>query len=444
MTAPEGLAGGLADVAPLAVAYLERQSWYQAVTGGSARPTPVLVATEWIRPGPPGLARLVLEAGDHRFQLLLGWRPAGEAAALLGGREAALLGPVTIGGDPVLAYDALADDALCAELLAHVTSGGEHATMVRRVSTLVSHASLVFDERLFMKCYRVLERGPRPEVEVMLRLDAVGFNAMLAPVAHWRVDGCDLALVREFQPSALEGRLLAFTSLRDLLAHAYTPDDTQPVERVGPDTEPTTVDPDVQTAAAGGDLASEMRRLGSTTARLHLALAEAFGVADAAAETFASALGSGVAASARPPILPGGAGRAVRLHGDYHLRRVMRSEAGWLVAGFGDDPLYGAQPGAGPAAVRRGSPLEDLADMCVSLRAVAREALGQRAPEETGPAAHLARAWIRRNESALLGGYEETDEVASLLPRDAETTRVLLEVLVREKELRYEATSSET
>lgn len=441
MTVPESLAA----VAPLAVAYLERQPWYQVVMGSAARRTPTLVSAESIRPGPPGLARLLLEAGESQFQLLLGWRPAGEAAALLGGREAALLGPLAIGDEPMLAYDALADDVLCAELLAHVTSGAEHATMVRRVSTLVSHASLVFDERLFMKCYRVLEPGPRPEVEVMLRLDEIGFNAMLAPVANWRVDGCDLALVREFQPSALEGRLLAFTSLRDLLAHACAPDDTQPVERIRAETELASADPDAQTASAGGDLAAEMRRLGSTTARLHLALAEAFGVADATAETFAAALGDGRGSEAVLTRIPaGGAGRVVRLHGDYHLRRVMRSEAGWLVAGFGDDPLHGSEPGAGRAAVRRGSPLEDLADMCVSLRGVAREALGQRAPEETETATHLAHAWIRRNESALLDGYERTDGVAQLLPGDAEVTRLLIAALAREKELRYEATSSDT
>ena len=82
--------------------------------------------------------------------------------------------------------------------------------------------------------------------------------------------------------------------------------------------------------------------------------------------------------------------------------------------------------------------------MCVSLRAVAREALGQRASEETETATHLARAWIRRNESALLDGYETTDGADRLLPGDAETTRLLLAGFRRERELRYEATSSET
>ena len=64
-----------------------------------------------------------------------------------------------------------------------------------------------------MKCYRVLEDTTRPEIEVLMGLDAVGFNAILAPVAGWAADGFDLALVREFLPSALEGRLLALTSL---------------------------------------------------------------------------------------------------------------------------------------------------------------------------------------------------------------------------------------
>jgi predicted trehalose synthase len=123
---------------------------------------------------------------------------------------------------------------------------------VRLVHSLVSHASLVYDERLFMKSYRVLEPAPRPEIELMLRLEEVGFEHTLRPVAYWERNGWDLALVREYIPGAVEGRLLALTSLRDLLGRSDG--DRPKLDEVG---------------GAGGDLSSEVRRLGETTGSLH-------------------------------------------------------------------------------------------------------------------------------------------------------------------------------
>ncbi|MCU1495466.1 MAG: aminoglycoside phosphotransferase [Acidimicrobiaceae bacterium] len=440
------------ELAPLAFSYLERQVWYQTAIE-SAPPGPLeLISIDVLRSARPGLARLLLGRGEHRFQLLVGWRTPAEVAGVLRGRESALLGPWADDEGSVLAYDAIADDELDIELLAHVTGGSERASRVRRVSTLVSHASLVFDERLFMKCYRLLEHGARPEVEVVLRLDAVGFNALLAPVAHWREDGYDLALVREFLPSALEGRLLALTSLRDLLAHASEGDERS---GEGPGHEgdgPGVDDPDAECASAGGDLASEMRRLGGTTARLHLALAAAFGDRPAGPSTFADAeaavtAGSGEAmgqlASRLAAINAPAAGRTIRLHGDYHLRRVMRSETGWLVAGFSDDPLYAVARADGSLPGRRGSPLEDLADMCFAIRRVAGEALAQRPESEADTAGRLAAAWERRNQAAFLEGYVTTDGVRRLLPRDPAMTELILSGFELAREQRYEATSAD-
>jgi hypothetical protein len=86
-----------------------------------------------------------------------------------------VLGLCDDGSGEVLCYDALADEELTAALLAVASGGSQRATRVRLVQSLVSHASLVYDERLFMKSYRVLEPAPRPEIEVLLSLDAVGF-----------------------------------------------------------------------------------------------------------------------------------------------------------------------------------------------------------------------------------------------------------------------------
>jgi predicted trehalose synthase len=194
-----------------------------------------------------------------------------------------------------------------------------------------------------------------------------------------------------------------------------------------------------------------MRRLGATTALLHVALATAFGDRPAGVSTFAEAE---TAVSAEPgedaeqlasriaQIDPAVAGRVIRLHGDYHLRRVMRCETGWLVAGFSDDPLYAVPDVDGSLPGRRGSPLEDLADMCFSLHRVAREALARRPVSEAGTAERLAEAWERRNQRAFLEGYVTTDGARRLLPREPAVTELLLTGFEIARERRYEATTS--
>lgn len=427
----------------LAIAYLERQGWFHRAVQDRPGGGLTVDAYDVLRPSAPGFGRLLLRRGDQRFQLLVGWRDPSQVAGVLQGRDAALLGAVREepSGGHVLAYDALADDELLLALLGIVTGGAETARRARRVSTLVSHASLVFDERLFMKCYRVLEEGERPEAEMMLRLDAAGFDAMLAPVARWRAHGADLALVREFLPSALEGRLLAFTSLRDLLAHASEPEET--AEGGG-----GRLDLDAETATAGGDLSSEMRRLGQMTAVLHLALAGAFGEQPARAGVLAGLLGGrgdgrlGELRQAVARIDEGGGGRLIRVHGDYHLRRVLRAETGWLVAGFSDDPLYASTRSDPSLPARVGSPVEDLADMCFSLHRVALEGLAQRSPAEAELAWALANAWERRNQLAFLGGYLGVEAADRLVPADPGAIETLLEAFLLVREQRYEATPS--
>jgi maltokinase len=441
----------LTELAALARPYLERQAWYQAAIASSPHAPLELVSVEVVHSTRPGLARLLLGRGSRMFQLIVGWREPAEVATFLHGRESAQLGQWSDAEGTVLVFDALADDELAISLLAHVTEGRQRAERVRRVSSLVSHASLVFDERLFMKCYRVLENGARPEVEVMLRLDELGFNALLAPMGHWREDGYDLALVREFLPSALEGRALAMTSLRDLLAHASDDDAAHGVDQPSAGRDgagDVDIDADSACASAGGDLASEMRRLGATTARLHLALAAAFGERPAGPSTFAEAGTAGVPAlpahlGQLAALDPAVGGRTIRLHGDYHLRRVMRSETGWLVAGFSDDPLYAVPRGGGSLPGRWGSPVEDLADMCASLRHAADEALAQRPEPEAHVARALADAWARRNRAAFLDGYVTTDGSRSLLPPDPGITELVLAGFEAARAKRYDATSAD-
>ena len=248
----------------------------------------------------------------------------------------------------------------------------------------------------------------------------------------WRKDECDLALIREFLPSALEGRLLALTSLRDLLAHVSDVDEFTPGQ---------------QAASTGGDLAAEMRRLGAMTAGMHLALASAFGEAVPVAgllQAEQEADGYDVPHDKEVAGLHGSAlGLVIRLHGDYHLRRVMRTEFGWVVAGFSDDPLYRMVRQGPSLSPRVGLPVEDLADMCFSLSLVGNEALLGSSFANDAMAIELVAAWERRNRIAFLDGYAETPGAERLLPSDPTVTDRLFARYELVRERRYEATSAE-
>ncbi|MHB1988618.1 MAG: maltokinase N-terminal cap-like domain-containing protein [Acidimicrobiales bacterium] len=395
LASPLPLLGGVAELAGLLGPFLARQDWAQSalgVFGAESVPVTVIEAAV-LCSGRPGLASIVVDAGEGagcRLHVVIGWRGVAQATETLV-RPGAVVGTGRDDSGEVLLYDALADGELCIELLVAASSGTESATRSRLVQSLVSHSALVYDERLFMKCYRVIEPGTRPEIEMMLGLDRVGFNHLLAPVAHWSRGTGDLGLVREFLPGAVEGKALALTSLRDLLARAGTGEDTSAFENVG---------------RAGGDLADEMRRLGETTGELHLALAEAFGTRPRAA---------------------GGAGAEIRIHGDYHLRRVMRFDAGWLVAGFGDDPLIGPRAGAASQGeARMALPLEDLCDLFVSLHQVADEAAAIQPDSTRDHALVLASGWVRHNASAFLRGYLQVSGIRALVPETAEEVEAWL------------------
>ncbi|MGH9101436.1 MAG: phosphotransferase, partial [Acidimicrobiales bacterium] len=216
---------------------------------------------------------------------------------------------------------------------------------------------------------------------------------------------------------------------------------------------------DRRAAGAGGDFAAEAHRLGEMAAKLHLSLADAFGSEQARPEAWASALRSRLQELGSPsvtgelarrlgeigtraaPLLDAlaqlhDAGRAVRVHGDFHLGQVMRSDVGWFVLDFEGEP-------ARPLEERRArtSALKDVAGMLRSLHyaaAVAREE--RRAVGEQEAA--LADAWQRRNRLAFMDGYLHAHpDVDALLPPAGEPRDVVLAAFELEKaayELRYE------
>jgi len=426
-------------------AWLVKQRWY-AGKGRTVHDLAVVADTEII-PGDPGLRHLLVTvshgATSDCYQLFIGQRarlPARLRHARIGSR------------DGLQVYDALHDSELTRTLLdAIVTDRTVGALRFCRIpaaelawahgsvrDSLVltgeqSNTSLVFGESAIFKVFRRVAPGPNPDLEVAAALAGLGSTHVAEPYgwAETRIDGATtvLAILSRFLRAASDGWSLAATSVRDLYA-SYGSDRTTAGE-------------------AGGDFAGEAERLGVATAQVHADLAEAFGTSELEPEAlrelaeqmfrrldlaiaevpelgrYADKIGdafSSLAKLAEPTL-------AQRVHGDYHLGQVMRTQTGWVVLDFEGEP-------ASPLAQRRtrSSPLRDVAGMLRSFDYAARHQLLTH-PEQVSLAA-VADDWVRRNAEAFCVGYAEAGGL------DPARHAVLLRALLLDKavyEVIYEA-----
>jgi maltokinase len=418
---------------PLLADFLPRQRWYRG-TDGPARVSLVHDATE--RAEWPALVDLIVDADGEVYQVLVGLRPDTERPDFLSGHDEAFLGEVETTLGRAHAYDATLDPELGATLLHRLTGGSERAERVRTVSAEQSNTSLVFDDRLILKLFRHLQPGLNPEIEVTEALGRVGFAHIAAPVASSVWGEYSLGVLQPYLAGGVEGWALALTSLRDL----FGVQDTQPVPLVSDDGLPPEADP----GQAGGDFSAEAQRLGAMTAQLHLALAEAFGrepgdsrawADQVAAQVNASRLPANVSRSAADRLVAdmGAAfdsGPAIRVHGDYHLGQVMRTDDGWYILDFEGEPNRSLGERRRPT-----SPLRDVAGMLRSFHYASLVALADR--DEIG----LVEAWEDRNRLAFLEGYMPAVEEGGLLPADGASVEQILRGFELEKavyELQYE------
>jgi maltokinase len=410
---PDGIVTLLPD-------YVARQRWFAGTDADGLE----LLEYEVLRDEFPGLVWLLFRVGDITYQELVGLRPLEQTERFLEGKGLVYLGDVETEHGPALAYGALVDPELSMHV-AHTICPDEDIERARLIGVEQSNTSVVFDERLIMKLFRRVADGPNPDVEVTEALGKAGFEHVAAPRGVWRRDGRDLAVMAPYLDGGTEGWQLALTSLRDIYDSRLEP------------------------AEAGGDLGPELRRLGQVTAEMHLALADALGVepgdpgrwADDLHNALVDATGfdiDAVAASYKALRSIHDPGHAIRVHGDFHLGQVLRTDSGWYVLDFEGEPTLPLEERR-----RRQSPLRDVAGMLRSFHyaaEVARVERGEAADEDEQLKA-LGAKWEAHVADSFLQGYLAAEGIGVLLPTDEHDLRTLLDAFVLGKavyEVNYE------
>ncbi|MDQ1695006.1 MAG: maltokinase [Frankiaceae bacterium] len=428
--------------------WLPEQRWF----GAKGRPIQgvTVVAERELVAGDPACAHAIVEVGyadgiggedREMYQLVVGKRP----------EMPQRLQHVRIGraGDQVL-YDAAHDNELTHVLLQLIAEEGDEAGLrfrklpdVRLDTDLTSivmgheqsNTSVVFGEEYILKLFRKIAPGTNPDLEITRALAETGCTSIVPPLGWIETDlrgeVTTLAMLQPFLRTATDGWQLAVTSVRDLYAEA-----------------------DLHADEVGGDFAGESERLGAATAdvhqRLHRALpsrladeAESAATAKQLHERLDAAL------EVVPELAPYAedlrtsydalAGHASpvpvqRIHGDFHLGQVLRTEAGWVLIDFEGEP---ARPLAERTALM--SPLRDVAGMLRSFDYAARHLLAE-APA-VASLEYRAGEWAERNRDAFCVGY------ARAAGRDPRDDAVLLRAFELDKavyEVVYEARNRPT
>jgi maltokinase len=294
-----------------------------------------------------------------------------------------------------------------------------------------SNTSIVFDDRMILKCYRRLEPGVNPEIEVLRFLDARDFAHTPALLGWFEHRGAPLdatlGMVQTFQAGAQDGWEFVTTALREGRGDAALP---------------------------------AIHQLGAATGELHAALASDHGdpafapeevrpeglalmaasLDEVATEVFANLPDDPALAQVAHRAddlrdrLQGvskstGLGRKIRVHGDLHLGQALWDGTVWKLIDFEGEPTRPVNERR-----RKRSPLRDVAGLVRSLDyAVSSARLHAKV--------HVPDDWLGVARAALLDGYLPVVEPTGLLPPMATTVEEMLGLYELEKavyELRYE------
>jgi len=394
--------------------------------------------------------------GPEIYSLPLGVRRAPHPVARLGPEH--LICTVDSAEGDLLVYDALADPEAAVELWRMLAEEREVQTAAgllvghrlvpidpeipdrpRLLDVEQSNSALVRGQLDFLKWSRRIEPGPSVELEMAEALRERGFPhvpALHGHISHRRggQEPSLQALLNAYLQNGTEGWTLALTSLRDLYASAEEAGGGSARERW------ELVDDQ------GGSFQGEAARLGAVTAELHLALADPsrgdlLAAPAPAGPTQLAAWADAMTgrldlllAAEEPALAPllerrelivarfdalrrlSDGGLATRVHGDYHLGQVLRTDDGWKIIDFEGEPAREVEERRRPS-----SPLRDVAGMLRSFDYAAAAALRQRMQPQDPLWKHLSaagEAWAGANRDAFWAAYLARLEGSGLLPGD--------------------------
>ena len=362
-----------------------------------------------------------------------------------------------------------------------------------RVATDQSNSIAFLSDRYVLKLFRRIEPTPNPEYEMGKFLAAHGFTRIppLAGALEYHRAGLDpgtMAVVQGLIKHQGSGwdftiddlrRYYERVSARVKGGHSAPPAQSTPPAHPTPPARPASADPPPFFTALENWYLLGAATLGRRTAEMHVMLASdpndpAFApepldraaldaLADAmrahagasldllaqkvgalgdAARTHAeAALSERAALFGRFDALRSidDAGQRIRVHGDYHLGQVLRTEEDFVILDFEGEP-------ARSIAERRAkqSPLKDAAGMMRSFGYAAYAALlafTLHAPDDYAPLETWAEGWQHWTSEAFLRAYLAALGDAPMLPRDDGVRRDVLRAFMLDKalyELAYE------
>jgi maltokinase len=423
--------------------WLPRQRWF----GGKGREITVVTETAAavLRATDPLIRLVVLhvaysDGAAEDYQLLLGSSHQAVEPRL----EHAVIGDV----DGALLYDAVHDPVASSLLLEHLAAADSVDGLVFQRAVEIdpalpgrvmvgeqSNTSLVYGDTLILKLFRRLQPGANPDIEVTKALADAGSTHIAPPLAWFdgTVEGesTTLGLLQPFLKHSSDGWSMATASVRDLFAEG-----------------------DLHADEVGGDFAGESERLGQATGEVHRLMAaslpstvagpeESQQTAQQLHERLDAALlvvpELGPHAEALREVYDQVAQRTApvpvqRVHGDYHLGQVLRTQEGWVLLDFEGEP-------ARPLSERRAlmSPLRDVAGMLRSFDYAARHLLAD-SPDQPH-LAYRAMEWAERNREAFCDGYARE---AGADPRDEAALLRAFELDKAVYEVVYEARNRPT
>ncbi len=372
-----------------------------------------VLRAEVLRAGRPGLVDIVAQVGERRAHFVAGLRGVTDEPHFLRSGEEAALGLLDDDHGLAVCTDALRDAQLAPLLLATVRGVETRPGPVAVLRDDDDATVLDCGDRGDLMVFPWLAAEARPDIDLMVALDEVGFNHVAAPLVRWVWEGHDLGVVQEPLADRSGGWALALTSLRDYYASGGAPE------------------------AAGGDFGAEARALGTMTARMHLALDRAFlrhhepvvDWVDEAEATIAAADASlldapGVAELVKWISESDGRLPVIRTHGDFHLGRTARTDQGWVVSDCAPGGVL-----AGASTPGRRTPLADVADLLWSMHQASTVAAAERDPAGRLGLAALGQAWEARNRRAFVSGYLGTPGIGGLVGPDRDLVRRLVSFL---------------